>query len=47
LTSTNVGLSISAWTIIATNYFDGSGAFNLTAPVNPAEAMRFFRLQVP
>jgi autotransporter-associated beta strand protein len=47
LTSTNVGLPISGWTIIATNYFDGSGAFNLTAPVNPSEAQRFFRLQLP
>jgi autotransporter-associated beta strand protein len=47
LTSTNVGLPIGSWTIIATNYFDGGGAFNLTTPVDPGEARRFFRLRVP
>jgi len=47
LTSTNVGLPVSGWTMIATGYFDGSGNFNLTTPVSSDEAKRFFLLQVP
>jgi autotransporter-associated beta strand protein len=47
LASTNVSLTISNWSRIATNYFDGSGNFSFSVTSTPALPHRFFTLQVP
>jgi len=47
LTSTNVGLSLSQWTPLATNLFDGTGAFSVTNTINPAQPRQFYILEVP
>lgn len=47
LTSTNVALPLTNWMALATNTFDGSGAFSFTNVVNPASPQQFFTLQTP
>ncbi len=47
LTSTNIALPLANWTPLATNNFDGSGAFSYTNVVNPASSQQFFSLQTP
>ncbi|MGH7952542.1 MAG: autotransporter-associated beta strand repeat-containing protein [Limisphaerales bacterium] len=46
LTSTNLALPLSQWTVIATNTFDGGGNFNLTnANLNMLRAFYLLKLQ--
>lgn len=48
LTSTNVALPPSQWTLVATNFFDGNGNFQFTnAPGPTAESQQFYLLQLP
>jgi hypothetical protein len=46
LTSTNLELPPTQWTITSTNYFDGSGNFDFTNFVNPTAPLMFYRLQL-
>ncbi len=45
LASTNIGLPLPLWTIIATNSFDGSGNFVFSNTVSPTAPRTFYRLQ--
>ncbi len=47
VSSTDVTLPLTNWSVLATNVFDGSGNFALTYPVNPAEPQRFFTIRLP
>jgi len=47
LTTTNLGLPASSWTVLGSNYFDASGNFSITMPINSNEAYRFFVLRLP
>ena len=47
LSSTNLTLPRTNWTVLATNQFSGTGTFNFTNAVNPADLRRFYLLQVP
>lgn len=47
LTATDVTLPLTNWTALATNTFDGSGAFNFTNAVNSATPQQFFTLRIP
>ena len=47
LSSTNLALPLSHWTCIATNQFDGDGAFAGTCSVVPGEPERFYLLRIP
>jgi autotransporter-associated beta strand protein len=47
LTSTNIALPVANWTRLLTNYFDPSGNFTVTNPVNPGFAQSYFLLQLP
>ena len=46
LTSTNVALSIASWTPLLTQSFNGLN-FSFTNAMDPGEALRFYRLQIP
>jgi len=46
LSSTNLALSLTNWTIIATNHFDGSGNFNFTNNPDPNAPQTFYLLQL-
>jgi autotransporter-associated beta strand protein len=46
LCSTNLTLPLSQWVRVATNYFDSSGAFGFTNPVNRSSSPQFFRLEL-
>jgi hypothetical protein len=45
LSSGNVALPFSNWTVLATNFFDADGNFNFTNPVH-SNAVQFYLLQV-
>jgi len=47
LTSTNVGLPLNLWTIVATNVFDGNGNFSFTNSPDPSQSQLFYLLQLP
>ena len=47
LSSTNLTLSLSNWTRLLTNQFDGSGYFNFTVDPDPNAAQSFYRVQLP
>lgn len=47
LTTTNLGLALTNWTVAATNTFDGSGGFSLTNPLTPDVSRQFYILQMP
>jgi hypothetical protein len=38
-------LPVTSWTRVATGSFDGSGAFSIAVPIDPAFAQRYFRMQ--
>lgn len=46
LTSTNLSLPVTSWTVIATNSFDGLGDFNFTCVVDPDSPQQYFLLQL-
>jgi hypothetical protein len=45
LSSTNVALSLTNWTPVLTNTFDGTGSFNLTNTVNVGTPSQFFLIK--
>lgn len=45
LTTTNLALPLSSWTVLATGNFDGSGNLNLPVSVDPTLPASFFILQ--
>jgi hypothetical protein len=47
LTTTNLALPSSNWSIIATQQFQNSGAVNFTNPLNPSSPQLFYRLRLP
>ena len=47
LTSTNLFLPVSSWTILATNPFGPGGTVNFTNPVTPDAPPTFYRLRLP
>jgi len=46
LTTTNLALSATSWTIISTNVFDASGNFKITNTITPSTSQSFFRLEL-
>jgi Concanavalin A-like lectin/glucanases superfamily/Immunoglobulin domain len=42
LTTTNLTNSLPNWTVLSTNTFDGTGAFNVTNSINPGTPQRFY-----
>jgi hypothetical protein len=47
LTTTNLALPLSAWTVSATGALDGSGSFSNSIPVNAQEPGRFYQIRIP
>ena len=47
IASTNVTLPAASWTRIATNQFDLSGNCAVSVPLDPAQPLLFYRVQVP
>jgi len=47
LTSTDLALPSTQWTLIATNSIDSSGNFGVTIPVSAGASQTFTRLRVP
>ena len=47
LSTTNLALPLSAWTISATGTLDANGAFSNSIPVNVLEPDRFYQLRMP
>jgi hypothetical protein len=47
ISSTNLGLPLEQWTVLATNFFDASGKFSYTNPtaLNPPQTFYALRLQ--
>jgi autotransporter-associated beta strand protein len=45
LSSTNVALPSSQWTVVATNQFDAAGNFSFSLPIDPLLASQFYRIQ--
>jgi hypothetical protein len=45
LTSTNLLLPLSGWTMISTGSFDATGAFSITNPISPGMPQRFYRMK--
>ncbi|HZQ47559.1 MAG TPA: hypothetical protein VFC07_11135, partial [Verrucomicrobiae bacterium] len=46
-TSTNAGAQLSTWTVLGSGSFDGSGHFNFSGSINPADTQRFYILVEP
>ena len=47
MASTNAGLPLANWPVVATNWFDITGQFEFTDPVGPASTQRYYRLRLP
>jgi len=47
LTSTDVALALASWEVLATNLFDANANFSFTNAVDPGDAQRFYRIQLP
>jgi hypothetical protein len=47
LSSTNVALSVSQWTLLGTNQFDAGGGLSYTNPIDPTVPIQFFQLSLP
>ena len=47
LTSTNLALPLPNWTRLATNQFDGVGAFRATNGVTAGKPRQFYVIQIP
>jgi hypothetical protein len=47
LASTNLGLPLSNWAVMATNAFDGGGNFNFTSPAAAGAPQSFYLLKLP
>ncbi len=47
LTSTNLALPLSQWTVVSTNQFDNSGNFLVTNAVQTNDQQQFFKLEIP
>lgn len=46
LSTTNLGLPVTNWEILATNIFDANGGFNFTNPLSPTNPSQFYILQL-
>jgi len=47
LSSSTLSSPLSAWNIVSTNNFDGSGNFSISVPVPPNASAQFYAIQVP
>ncbi len=47
LTSTNIGLPLSNWSVVGTGSFDATGNFQFTNALDGSMPRRFYRLRVP
>ncbi len=47
VTSTNVALSVTNWTVITNGGFDGSGDFSITVPYSTNDQHRFYSVRSP
>jgi len=47
LSSANVAAPVSTWSTNSTGVFDASGSFSNAIVVNPADPVRFFKMQIP
>jgi hypothetical protein len=47
LTATNIATPLSNWTILTSDAFDGTGAFNVTNPISPGNPQQFYLLKTP
>jgi autotransporter-associated beta strand protein len=47
MSSSDVGLPLSAWIGIKSGTFDGSGNFSATVTIDPAKGQQFFAIQAP
>src|SRR6185437_2488402 len=47
LTTTNLALPLSVWTVSTTGTLDGSGSFSNSVPVNAQESGRFYQIRIP
>lgn len=45
VSSTNLGLPFSNWTILSTGVFDNYGGFSVTNPINPLKHQLYYRLK--
>jgi hypothetical protein len=45
LTTTNIATSLTNWTDLVTNSFDGAGAFSVTNAISPSTPQRFFLIK--
>ena len=46
LTTTNLAIPLTNWITLATNSFDGSGAFSVTNAVKPGTLQQFYRIEL-
>ena len=47
LTTTNLVIPLSNWTLLSTGSFDGSGAFSVTNPISSGIAQSFYTIRTP
>src|SRR6185312_7483406 len=47
LTTTNLTLPLSAWTVSTTGTLDSGGSFSNSIPVNAQESGRFYQIRIP
>ena len=45
LSSTNLATPINQWSVLATNVFDGTGAFLFSTPIEPGTEQRYYRIE--
>ena len=45
--TTNLGLPLSEWSVVATNVFNADGTFSNSLPVDSGNPQQFYRLQMP
>ncbi|HZM06451.1 MAG TPA: autotransporter-associated beta strand repeat-containing protein, partial [Candidatus Saccharimonadales bacterium] len=45
LTTTNLALPLSSWTILSTNTFSATGTFTVSTPINPGSQSSFFAVE--
>jgi hypothetical protein len=47
LTTTNLALSLTNWTVLTNASFDANGNFSVTVPVNSADHQQFYSIESP
>jgi hypothetical protein len=47
LTTTNLAVAVTNWTVLTNGSFDGSGNFSVTVPVNDGDHQQFYSIESP